>query len=347
MARKQHQFSQHHGFLQKLRDRRRVRIARLRRKSLSEGLARAPFEKLEDRHLLAVTWDGGGDNQSWSDPQNWDSDTLPVATDDVIINDLSAELIIQIDTNVEVASIDSTEHLRVVESELRTNSLMASEITFEDGTLNPISGAQSVNILGQMTVSGSATQFMILGNVQVGGDLDLHPGMTLIATGGDASLSVTGNVELEGVDLRAVDGAVISFPAVTEIQHQSVDFNDDLYIEAQGAGSRIELDGVTTITGGTHRGADVFVFAHEGGVISLSNVETVMDPARGDTRSRSFQFEAIGTDSEIDLSSVVSVLDRNTDERSGLYESKRRQDSLRCTGVRDRLQSNGGLSDRQ
>ena len=33
-----------------------------------------------------MSWDGGGDNVSVDDPLNWDTDTNPTSTDDVVIN---------------------------------------------------------------------------------------------------------------------------------------------------------------------------------------------------------------------------------------------------------------------
>ena len=43
-------------------------------------------EQLEPRILLAtVTWDGGGDGSSWSDPANWSGDRLPRPRDVVVI----------------------------------------------------------------------------------------------------------------------------------------------------------------------------------------------------------------------------------------------------------------------
>ena len=32
-----------------------------------------------------VTWDAGGDGATWSDPLNWDTNTLPQPNDDVFI----------------------------------------------------------------------------------------------------------------------------------------------------------------------------------------------------------------------------------------------------------------------
>ena len=44
-------------------------------------------ELLEARFLLStVSWDGGGDGVSWNDPRNWSNDSLPTASDDVVIS---------------------------------------------------------------------------------------------------------------------------------------------------------------------------------------------------------------------------------------------------------------------
>lgn len=48
---------------------------------------RLRIEPLEDRSLLsAVSWDGGGNGTSWSDPLNWSGNVLPTTNDDVTIN---------------------------------------------------------------------------------------------------------------------------------------------------------------------------------------------------------------------------------------------------------------------
>ena len=88
MERKRDRLIDQPGFAQKLRDRRRAKTARLLRQRLSRGMLRAPFERLEERHLLAtINWDGGGDGTSWQDPLNWDIDTLPSSVDEVVIED--------------------------------------------------------------------------------------------------------------------------------------------------------------------------------------------------------------------------------------------------------------------
>ena len=322
MARKNQRLEQRH-FLNQLQQRRRIKAARQRRKSLSEGLMRSPFERLEDRHLLAaINWDGGGDNETWGDPLNWDGDVLPTVADQVFIQDASSELLVRIDTNVVVESIDTSESLEVVGSELRTSSLTAHEVTFDNGILNPIAGQPLVaDIAGELTVTGSASQFVILGNVHVGGDLVLRRGLTLTASGADAELTVDGHADLQGVNLRAEGGGVLSFPGLETFHHMSVEYNEDLFYTSTGTDSRIEFPNLQSIAGGTHEGADMFIRAQEGGAIAMPVVTTILNPNRGDRDFRSIDFRATGAGSEIDLSSLQYMQDRDRDEPSVLLES--------------------------
>src|SRR5262245_3979522 len=44
-------------------------------------------ERLEDRTVpAAVSWDGGAGTLNWNDAANWDTNALPTATDDVVID---------------------------------------------------------------------------------------------------------------------------------------------------------------------------------------------------------------------------------------------------------------------
>ena len=56
--------------------------ARPRRRSL--GIARATLDTLEPRRLLAAAaWDGGGADDFWTTPENWQTDVAPSAGDDL------------------------------------------------------------------------------------------------------------------------------------------------------------------------------------------------------------------------------------------------------------------------
>ena len=87
-------------------------------------LAVAVVASLATSAWSQTTWDGGGDGVSWHDANNWDTDTIPSASDHVIIDASPSTSIVQIDTPVEVASIDSGERLHLVGTELTTTTLL-------------------------------------------------------------------------------------------------------------------------------------------------------------------------------------------------------------------------------
>ncbi|WP_372898210.1 hypothetical protein, partial [Stieleria sp.] len=301
-----------------MRNRRRNKAARLARKRISQRLIPSPFEKLEDRHLLAtVQWDGGGDGTRWHDPLNWDSDALPTAFDDVTIEDSSNDLIVRIDADTNVASILSSEQLHLVGAELKTTSLVVDELIVDDATLRPPEQSSlAATIADRLTIDAAAGQFLILGNLHVQGDLLLRSSMTLVADGTDANLRVDGDVNLDQASLTASAGGVISMPSAERYRHQSTANNQSRQFLATGTGSRLELGGLRSLTGATHYNSGSLFQVADGGVIDLSSVQAVIDPVEGDTRRRSFSFVAKDAGSQIDLSALATVTDQNADQRT-------------------------------
>ena len=49
------------------------------------GIVLALISSLVAVAASTVTWDGGGDGRTWSDPMNWDGDYVPARTNDVVI----------------------------------------------------------------------------------------------------------------------------------------------------------------------------------------------------------------------------------------------------------------------
>jgi hypothetical protein len=78
-----------------------------RRPGLLAGRAGSAFERLEERRVLAaVSWDGGGDGANWEDGNNWSSNVVPTAADDVTI-DVAGTPTIQFTTTTGTRSIRS------------------------------------------------------------------------------------------------------------------------------------------------------------------------------------------------------------------------------------------------
>jgi hypothetical protein len=56
-------------------------------------------------YAATVTWDGGGDGVNFSDPLNWDTDTVPTSTDNIVIG--PADITVSMDTDFTLNSTGS------------------------------------------------------------------------------------------------------------------------------------------------------------------------------------------------------------------------------------------------
>ena len=122
-----------------------------------------------------VSWDGGGDGQTWGDPLNWNPDAVPGPTDDVIISVLETNLAVVVTGNVTVQSVQCDE------------SLILSNGTF--------------------TVTA--------GQSSVAGTLTIASGKTLIADGSTTTLTSSGPVLADGARLYARSGATLALPGLS------------------------------------------------------------------------------------------------------------------------------------
>ena len=74
--------------------------------------------------MVVINWTGNGDKSSWFDQANWENNTIPGSTDDVVIN-VEGYRTIQIDNSVNVNSLNSSENLRVIDGALNiTNGVI-------------------------------------------------------------------------------------------------------------------------------------------------------------------------------------------------------------------------------
>ncbi|MGE5356422.1 MAG: MopE-related protein [Deltaproteobacteria bacterium] len=89
---------------------------------------------------ISITWDGGGDASSWSDPLNWDCDCLPAASDDVSIPVAFALSNIQINGNHSVNQLNCWASLTILAgSSITTNAwtyFQPGSVVTVNGTLN-------------------------------------------------------------------------------------------------------------------------------------------------------------------------------------------------------------------
>jgi hypothetical protein len=123
--------------------------------------ARLRIESLEDRRLLAtVTWDGGGDGRLWSDPLNWDANSLPSTDDRVVIPNIAATAAVEFNASagtVQVRSVQSDEPLTISGGSLASTDgiELRSRATMTGGTLQ---GAGSITVAGLFTWNGGTVR---------------------------------------------------------------------------------------------------------------------------------------------------------------------------------------------
>ena len=138
----------------------------------------------------------------------------------------------------------------------------------------------------------------------------------------NASLTAAKLSVVNGSNLLASGGSVLSLPAVKSYFHASDQNDRHRTFRAKGANSRIELPNLESITGGTHTNSRIFVQAEGGGVVDLSKVKQIVDPVDGDTRYRSIDVSAKDPGSLVRLDELSYFSDESSyDFGWGLYSS--------------------------
>ena len=142
-------------------------------------------------HAAAIFWDGGGDGASWSDPNNWSTNTLPGPSDDVTIS---------VAGNIAVAHSTGTTSI---------NSLQCDEaLVLSGGSLSIAAGSQiAVFTLSGGTLSGTGA-VTVSGSMNWTGGTMSGSGTTVIASDALLSLQGTEYKQLSGRTLRNLGTAV-------------------------------------------------------------------------------------------------------------------------------------------
>jgi hypothetical protein len=161
------------------------------------------IESLEIRRLLALaTWDGGGDDTSWSNAANWAGDVLPATGDDVVINVSGPQIMLPGSLNLNSLEVSnralssqfSTPTRITIDTELRVGSGASllghlysaltldgtgvviidagGQLTINSDVPSPLDAKLPVNNYGSMFVHGGATNFEA--GIHNFGELTLH-----------------------------------------------------------------------------------------------------------------------------------------------------------------------------
>ncbi len=205
----------------------------------------------------------------WANPANWSGGRVPGPRDDVLID---------------VAGFDVT-------------------VTIQSGTriVHSVSSEESLRILGGSLQVSAASLLR--------GTLAMSPGTALIASGTGATFVGSGVVSADGASLYALQGGRIELPGLTQYAHAAT-VNDQTYtLRAEGAGSMLDLSGVTQITGGTRWNSDLAIEALAGGQIDLANVARIADNTTGERRYGSMSVTADGPGSAVRLDALTQFQD--------------------------------------
>ena len=191
---------------------------------------RFAFEALEVRHLLStVVWDGGGDGRLWSNAQNWSSNVLPTAADDVVIPDVAATSTVVFDSGagrVSVRSITAAESflLQGGALDIARQASFSASLRMSAGVL---SGAGTIQTDGSFawsggTISGtSPSQTM-----RVNGGLSIPSGFPTLD---GRRLELDSDTSWTGGEIRMLGGAELH-----NLAGRTFDVGGDLVINDLG-----------------------------------------------------------------------------------------------------------------
>jgi hypothetical protein len=176
-----------------------------------------------------ISWDGGGDGTTWSDPLNWAGNLVPGPTNDVVINVVGTPVIQHTTGNTRVRSLQCEESFRIT-----------------GGTFTLTNGVSYVN-----------------------GTFTVNPGRSFSVSNSITAFTANGPATISSANLFALNGAqMILAQATNYADNGSADYT----IRAEGVGAKIDLSGVTNLTGIANASHEIFIEALSGGQVILSNV---------------------------------------------------------------------------
>ena len=115
--------------------------------------------------------------------------------------------------------------------------------------------------------------------------------------GGTADLHSASDID--GASFDVGGGVTLALPGATHYELATTGNNQHSRLAASGAGSRLDLSGVGTITGGSHYDAQLFIAASAGGSIDLRGTRQIVDRPDGDQRYRAVHVTAQDANSRI------------------------------------------------
>jgi hypothetical protein len=149
--------------------------------------------------LSAVSWTGKGDGTSWNDGQNWSSQAVPGATDDVTINLANSQTIVYSSAsgNTTVKSLSGDDPLSITGGSLTitSSSTLTGDVSMTGGSLEATGAGVTVSLTNVSSLSGASLfaesgASLTLSNVSTYSNPTSFDTTTIEATGTGSTLSL-------------------------------------------------------------------------------------------------------------------------------------------------------------
>ena len=179
-----------------------------------------------------VTWNAGGGTESWSNPLNWSTNSVPTSSDDVVINSAGTGTV-----RVDVTAIVNSITVQV-----------NAELLIENGKTLMVNNASTVDVGGVLALDNSS--FSGSGALTVNGELAVISG---VLDGGALTINSSGLMEL-------LFTTVPSIISRTTTNAGTIQIDDSGY-----PGTPVTLDGITLTNTG------LIVFQADYGINGVSS----------------------------------------------------------------------------
>jgi RTX calcium-binding nonapeptide repeat (4 copies) len=199
----------------------RRRRARSRRAAVARRYFRPLVEQFEQRQLLAGVWDGGGGDNNWNTPTNWDDDQLPGSSTNVVIGAAFSGITITSANAVSVKSVNCAASLAITASTFSITN---------DSTFN-----NAVNVSGTGVLTLSAASMTVSGNGTLTNAATLDIRNTTLA----ATLPVSNQGTIIARSVSAINGTF------------TTSANSLLHLESDGSGASFLTIGSSFTNNGT------------------------------------------------------------------------------------------------
>ena len=181
-----------------------------------------------------VRWDGGGGNQFWTTPANWDGDQLPSSLDDVILD--NQHVIGSYTVNLNNSTVQEIQSL-TIDSGTDPGDQITLQLTDANAQIKLLSNANALTVLGNDVITLQGSNSFI--NNQGGGSISFNTSSTfniastnsgalllanygtLNITNTSGTISVTGNVQAQtafsksGAGVASITGDLTA-PTITQ-----------------------------------------------------------------------------------------------------------------------------------